>query len=148
VKNDPKIHVRIAETREDRDRCMEIRLVVFVHEQKVPPEEEVDNLEDLCTHFIAEGDDQTALGTARLYITPDGQAKAQRVAVHKDARGLGVGAELMRFLEEEALSRGHGEVILGAQTQAIPFYERIGYTCYGAEFMDAGIPHRWMKKKI
>lgn len=145
-------HVRIVENLAEREACYRIRHVVFVDEQKVPFEEELDDLEDECVHFLATAapgaPPEEALGTARLWITPEGEAKAQRVAVLRDRRTGGVGRALMDALEAEAKRLGHARVILGAQLTAIPFYERLGYDAYGPEFDDAGIPHRMMNKRV
>ena len=81
-------------------------------------------------------------------ITEDGFAKAERVAVLRDRRTSGVGRALMEALEAEAARLGHDSVKLGAQVSALGFYEKLGYTVYGPEFDDAGIPHRMMKKPL
>jgi predicted GNAT family N-acyltransferase len=133
-------------------RCLQIRRIVFVEEQGVPKNLEMDELEPECTHFLAWSDDahdlERAVGTARLWVDPGGVAKAQRVAVLAGARGLGVGRVLMCALEEETRARGIATLILGAQISAQPFYEAIGYLAYGDEFDDAGIPHRMMRRNL
>jgi predicted GNAT family N-acyltransferase len=127
--------------------CLGLRRQVFIDEQGVPEEEEVDGLDPLCAHFLAEHGGRP-VGTARLWETPDGRAKAQRVAVLRDWRGQGVGAALMAALEAEARARGHAAVVLGAQLEAVPFYERLGYAPYGEVFLDAGIAHRMMRRGL
>ena len=133
------------------ERCLAIRIEVFVDEQKVPRDEEIDDLDDECEHFLAyENEGQAtelALGTARLQIKAT-LGKAQRVAVLKRARGLGVGRALMHALEDRARARGCHEMQLGAQVSAIPFYETIGYIAFGELYDDAGIDHRMMKKAL
>ena len=71
-----------------------------------------------------------------------------RIAVLKSYRGKGAGSRIIRFLEARALASGLRRVYLGAQLQAIPFYEKQGYQCYGGQFMDAGISHRYMQKEL
>lgn len=114
--------------------------------------DELDELDDVCLHFLAlpcEGASlDEAYGTARLWPQPDGIAKAQRVAVRASARGRGVGRALMVALEEEARRRGFREVVLGAQLSALPFYVALEYSPYGEVFDDAGIPHRMMRKRL
>lgn len=142
------MRVRIASSAEDRAACFAIRHTVFVVEQNVPEDEELDDLEDACTHFVAlDGDDQP-VGTARLWITPEGDAKAQRVAVLAEVRGRGVGVALMNALETEARRRGARKVVLAAQVSALGFYERLGFTAHGELFLDAGILHRTMEKGL
>jgi len=59
-----------------------------------------------------------------------------------------LGSRIVNFLEDKAQAQGLRRVYLGAQLQAISFYEKLGYRCYGDEFMDAGIAHRYMEKTI
>lgn len=120
-----------------------IRHQVFVIEQAVPEQEEWDGRDQECLHVLA-WQDQRALGTARLL--PDGHIG--RVAVLAEARGLGVGAALMRATIEAARQSGHTEVELAAQTHALAFYERLGFSAWGEEFLDAGIPHRNMTLRL
>ena len=147
------VQVLLVATDEQLKACHEIRRVVFCEEQGVSEEDEWDELDPLCDHFLALPEDDAplaeAVGTARLWIREDtGEAKAQRVAVHAAARKTGVGKRLMRALEWRAKERGCAEVLLGAQLTAIPFYEALGYEAFGAEFDDAGIPHRMMRLKL
>ncbi len=133
-------------------RCLEIRRLVFIEEQGVQKNLELDGLEHACTHFLVwheEGDPpDRAIGTARLWTDEQGQAKAQRVAVLAAARESGAGRSLMRRLEATARDRGHTHLALGAQRDAITFYEGLGYRAYGEEFDDAGIPHRMMEYEL
>ncbi|WP_302141813.1 GNAT family N-acetyltransferase [Halomonas alkalicola] len=118
----------------------EIRRVVFIEEQRVPLEEEWDGRDPECRHFLAllEG---LPVGTARLL--PD--AHIGRVAVLARARGSGIGAALMAAAIEAARRDGHPAVELAAQTHALAFYARLGFTPFGDEFIDAGILHRNMR---
>ncbi len=125
--------------------CLALRMEVFVEEQKVPRDEEEDGLDPECTHFLATAGGE-AIGTARLRLLR-GDGKAERVAVRAAARGRGIGRALMEALEAEALRLGAEAVHLNAQLAAIPFYEALGYTARGPEFLDAGIPHRAMTKQ-
>lgn len=136
-----KIIIRVASWPADIAPLREVRTAVFIEEQDVSQDEEWDGMDDQCTHVLAELDDGTPVGTARLL--PDG--KIGRMAVLKEYRGRHIGGRLLQRLVEIATEQGHTEVKLAAQTHAIPFYERYGFTAYGDEFPDAGIPHRWMK---
>ena len=125
-------------------RCFAIRRQVFVEEQGVAAADEHDGKDAACLHWLAwRGDD--ALGTARLRETPGGW-KAERVAVLPGFRRHGVGAALMRALEQEAWRRGAARVVLHAQLAVVPFYEHQGYTAEGPVFDEAGIAHRKMHK--
>ena len=124
-------------------RASDIRRRVFIEEQQVSQEEEWDGRDDLCLHFLAQRGD-TALGTARLL--PDGHIG--RVAVLQEARGMGVGVALMQAAIAAAQRQGHPAVELTAQTHALAFYERLGFTAFGDIFLDAGIPHRSMRLEL
>lgn len=117
----------------------EIRRVVFIEEQQVPVEEEWDGRDPECRHFLALSAGR-AVGTARLL--PD--AHIGRVAVLAEARGRGIGVALMQAAIEAARRHGHRSVELAAQTQALAFYQRLGFTAFGEAFLDAGIAHRSM----
>ncbi|WP_280547593.1 GNAT family N-acetyltransferase [Halomonas sp. 11-S5] len=118
----------------------EIRRVVFIEEQQVPQEEEWDGRDPDCRHFLVLHDG-IPLGTARLL--PD--AHIGRVAVLAQARGLGIGAALMRAAIEAARRDGHNTVELAAQTHALTFYEHLGFRAFGDDFLEAGIAHRNMR---
>ena len=120
-----------------------VRFEVFVHEQRVPAEIELDDMDAVSLHALA-FDGKAAVGTARLL--PDGHVG--RMAVLKAWRRRGVGGLLLANLIREAGRRGHGEVWLAAQVHAIPFYERHGFRCEGPEFDEAGIPHRNMRRSL
>ena len=138
--------VRVA-TRAELSLCLEIRHDVFVLEQDVTVDEDVDGLDPDCTQFIAftrEG----PVGTARMRRADDGEVRAERVAVLASARGLGLGALLMDVLEEEARRQGELTVVLHAQVDVVAFYMKRGYEPFGAQFLDARILHQAMRKDL
>ncbi|MBW3567318.1 MAG: GNAT family N-acetyltransferase [Proteobacteria bacterium] len=141
MNNSRDFSLRLARWPKDINPLREVRTEVFIEEQNVPPEEEWDGLDDQCLHVLAVDTDENPIGTGRLLS--DG--KIGRMAVVKEWRGKGVGAAILELLMNEARERGHASVKLAAQVHAMPFYERFGFRAYGDEFMDAGIPHYWMK---
>ena len=140
------VSIKIVQTPEEFERCFGIRTTVFVEEQEVPLELEMDEYDAIATHFLLR-DGETPLATARL-VDKHGLAKIGRVAVLKEARGRGLGLLLMQAVIDEAKRRGFTESVLDAQTYAIPFYARLGYVAEGEEFDDAGIPHFLMRRKL
>lgn len=114
-----------------------IRFEVFVEEQKVPAELEMDHMDAVCVHAVAYDAAGTPIGTGRLL--PDGHIG--RMAVRKAGRGTGVGSALLQGLMAQARARGDRQVVLSSQTHAAPFYERHGFTIDGDEFFEAGISH-------
>lgn len=127
--------------------ALNIRYKVFVEEQNVPAEIEIDELEDKCHHLVLY-ENQNPIGTARIYHRGDGIYKIQRVAILKKYRNQGMGAQLMKECEFKIKKLRGTKMTLGAQLHALPFYEKLGYIAEGKEFMDAGIPHREMTKTL
>lgn len=123
-----------------------VRKVVFVDEQKVPEEEEIDHLEEESTHFVL-WDSNDPIGAGRFRVV-DGYGKVERICVLKEKRKGGAGKVIMDGIEEYAKSRGLKKLKLNAQTHAIPFYSKLGYEVVSEEFLDAGIPHKTMLKEI
>ncbi|MFC9337677.1 GNAT family N-acetyltransferase [Streptomyces sp. NPDC057020] len=153
----PAYRVREAAAPEDREACFAVRREVFVGEQGVPPELEYDTYDTTAVHVLAVREDGLPLGTGRLLLGADAVGKTGaddsvgslgRLAVSKAARGLGVGAALVRGIEAVARERGLTAVDLHAQTHALGFYERLGYEAYGPEFPDADMPHRAMRRAL
>jgi predicted GNAT family N-acyltransferase len=120
-----------------------IRFEVFVDEQRVPAEIELDEHDARCIHALAYRDGQ-AVGTGRLL--PDGHIG--RMAVLKPQRGKGVGKALLRALVEAARSRGDKEVLLSAQVHAVGFYRAEGFEPQGPVYEEAGIAHQAMRRQL
>lgn len=129
--------------------CVKIRTEVFVVEQGVAPELEVDGFDAdgaPCDHYLIMGGD-AAVGTFRCIFEGDA-VHVGRLCVKKERRGEGLGRAALEFIEKEYASRGYAKITLGAQCAAIPFYEKCGFKTVSDVFMDAGIPHRTMEKMI
>lgn len=138
------IHIRIVSNPCDLDLCLAIRKQVFVDEQQVPLEEEIDGLDPICEQYLLSYK-QIPVGTARVRYLHE-YAKIERVAILKDYRGLKLGNVLMNFIvtnlkEVSATNKAK----LGAQTYAIAFYEKLGFKICSEEYMDCGIPHKDMQ---
>lgn len=144
AKEEKEYVLQLARWPEDINPIREVRTEVFIEEQHVAPEEEWDGIDDQCLHALAFDHDGKAIATGRLL--PDG--KIGRMAVLRAWRGKGIGGAILKLLMDEAQAQGHTRVKLAAQTHAIPFYEKFGFHAYGGEFMDAGIPHYWMKADL
>jgi ElaA protein len=120
---------------------------VFVEEQRVPPEEEMDELDATASHVLATLDGEP-VGTGRLIVSDEATAKVGRMAVLRAFRGRGVGSVILAALLALAVQRGIHTVRLSAQLHAIPFYERFGFEAQGAVFLEAGIKHRMMQRPL
>ncbi len=129
----------------DAPALTKIRFDVFVHEQKIPADSEIDGYDPMSDHAIARiKKDLMPIATGRLL--PDGHIG--RMAVLKAYRGTGAGMAVLRFLIAKAQQKGFSEVQLSAQTYAIPFYARAGFVAFGEEYDDCGIPHRMMRRAL
>jgi len=149
------VEVRRVTDEGDLAAAFALRTEVFVVEQRVPPEEELDAADrsPTTTHVVAEVDG-AVVGTGRLLTDAahPGEVHIGRVAVARRARGTGVGEAVMTALEEIALAEQavagtDGErrvrVVLSAQEQALGFYRRLGYAVEeDRRYLDAGIWHR------
>ncbi|WP_046496000.1 GNAT family N-acetyltransferase [Streptomyces odonnellii] len=149
--------IRVAKGPADIEACFAVRKEVFVVEQQVAEDIEYDGRDEQALQVLAVREDGTPLGTGRLLYGPDAADRTGgdpavgslgRLAVTAAARGGGVGAALVRAIEDAARELGLAVVDLHAQSHALGFYERLGYEAYGPEFMDAGIPHRSMRRAI
>lgn len=136
----------IEETR-DLATCLKLRRTVFIDEQGVSEPREVDGLDDHAIHLLA-WDGERPVGTARLLISGH-TGKIGRVCVLQEVRGTGLGARLIRAAVDVLKARpGVTHARLGAQSYAIGFYEKLGFSAVGKEYEDAGIPHQDMIRKL
>ena len=139
-----RLRVELGDWNALRAQAEPVRRAVFVDEQKVPAEMELDEFDPPSLHALAFDGEGRVLGTGRLL--PDGHVG--RMAVLRAARGTGVGSALLQALMRAARARGDREVVLSAQTHAVPFYERFGFVAEGEPYDDAGIPHRRMRRVL
>ena len=126
---------------------MNLRVRVFVDEQGVSPEEELDELDQEATQLIAL-DESGILATCRLREVEAGVWKLERMAVDARVRGVGVGGRLLAGAEREVRASGARELLLHAQRRAESFYASHDYIPEGETFMDAGIEHIAMRKAL
>ncbi len=139
-----QITVKLVETEEEMEAAVGIRFRVFVDEQSVAPEIELDGYDAVATHAIAI-EQGRAIATGRAMVEGN-SARIGRMAVDRPYRRGGVGGLLLRFLEDEARERGATEFVLHAQDYVKAFYARHGYEERGETFMEAGILHVEMRK--
>ncbi|MXZ56312.1 MAG: GNAT family N-acetyltransferase [Gammaproteobacteria bacterium] len=138
--NEPNVLIREASWTHDRDSLYKVRLEVFVQEQHVPQDLELDGLDATAVHFLA-FIDETPVGTARLL--PSG--KIGRMAVLIPYRNQGIGAKLLHATLIRARELGYYPVFLHAQLSAADFYLRHGFQPYGDVFEEADIEHQAMR---
>ena len=119
-----------------------LRNEVFVIEQNVPADLEIDGLDSECQHVVALLDDEV-VGTGRLL--PNGFIG--RMCVKNKCRGSGIGGQMLAHLIDVANRLDYPQVSLNAQSQVIDFYRHHGFEIDSEPFMEAGILHQRMKLK-
>ena len=135
------VEIRIVDWVRYSEALSSLRHTVFVEEQGVPVELELDGEDTSAWHAAAFSDDGRLIGTGRML----GSGKIGRMAVSQSMRRQGIGRALLDALVAEAKRLKLEEVSLGAQLPAVAFYERAGFEAYGDIFLDAGIDHKMMR---
>ena len=135
--------VRLVQNPQEHHQALDIRQRVFVKEQGVPAELELDAHDAEAFHWLGWRDGLPA-GTARLLPYGADGGKVGRVAVLPEWRSSGLGRELMEEIHRWGSSQPFKRIVLDAQVSVIPFYEKLGYQCEGEVFEEAGILHRRM----
>jgi predicted GNAT family N-acyltransferase len=146
VEAPPGVEVRIARDEAEIDAAMELRMRVFGGEQGISRSAEIDGLDPAATHVIAlrRGN---VVGTCRLRY-PGGRGKLERMAVEPALRRTGIGSLLVTEAEAEIARHGAEEVYLHAQERFEAFYASCGYASEGETFLEEGIPHVLMRKRL
>jgi predicted GNAT family N-acyltransferase len=140
----PEFHLIHTSWQESELALNAVRRAVFIEEQRVPAALEWDGLDAACHHVLVTAAGHRPVGTGRM--KPDGHIG--RMAVLKDYRGQGIGSAILTALLDFARQQHCARVYLHAQVAAIVFYEKHGFTVDSEEFMDAGMPHRNMVKRL
>ncbi|SPE20541.1 Acetyltransferase [Burkholderiales bacterium] len=138
------VRIRVGDWEQMRAAATAVRFAVFVREQGIPAELELDERDAGAVHAVAFAPSGAPVGTGRLL--PD--AHIGRMAVLPAARGQGVGAAILRSLVAVAQVKGMQELHLHAQSSALGFYERLGFVAVGDEYQEAGIAHRTMARSL
>ncbi|PQO39005.1 GNAT family N-acetyltransferase [Blastopirellula marina] len=120
-----------------------LRREVFVTEQGVPAEGELDEYDMTADHYVLVRDGDV-VATSRVIHKEEG-CKLSRFAVRKAVRGLGVGGRMMAFVLADLKAKGKHRVFLSAQSDKIGFYEKYGFHAYGPEYYECDILHRMMQ---
>jgi predicted GNAT family N-acyltransferase len=125
-----------------------IRQRVFVEEQGIAPELELDTADADAVHAVAYNGLGQAVATGRLLRHAAGVGRIGRMAVHRALRGAQLGQGILQALVGAAQQRGDAEVVLHAQRSAEGFYQRLGFAARGTPFDEAGIAHMEMFRAL
>lgn len=147
----PKMNLISTRVTNDEEylHALEIRSQVFIEEQGVPADIEIDEYENIATHVVLYTEDRKPVATGRIRDYSDNCGKIERIAVIQEGRKLGYGRRIMAELEQIAKEEGYEKVILEAQLHAKEFYEKLKYVNLSPEpFYEAGILHVKMEKLV
>ena len=133
------LKIKVVNNKYDLKKIIEIRKNVFIKEQNVPVEIEIDGLDSEAEHFIAYLDDKP-IGCARIR-TNKNYVKLERIAILKKNRGKGFGTVLTKFLIDYCRNENFGEIISHSQTCVADFYKKLGFKIRGKPFFEADIEH-------
>lgn len=137
--------IKVQKEQERKDAYF-VRQKVFVEEQNVSMEEEMDEFDDIATHFVGYEDNLPMAASRLRYV--EGYGKLERICILNQYRGHGYGKQMIQQMEQEIKQQGYEKSKLNAQIQALDFYKGLGYKVISEEFMDAGIPHVTMTKEL
>lgn len=137
------MEILIKSWKEAKAEAFLVRQEVFIREQGVPAELELDEFDLSAAHALAYLDG-CCIGTARLVNEGYGSAQIGRMAVLAHFRNQGVGKLILKKLIDLAKSQKVKSIVLHSQVAAIPFYEKLGFQAQGSAYEEAGIPHRNM----
>lgn len=131
--------------------AVRLRFAVFVAEQGIPGEIELDEYDrpgSTAVHAVVRDTSGVVIAAGRWYARDATTAQIGRMVVVADARGTGIGARLLRALIDDARARGFTRASLDAQQHAIGFYAKAGFAPYGGMHDDGGIPHQPMRRDV
>ena len=129
------------------EQALEVRITVFVKEQGF--RDQFDSIDEVAAHFVAFDDDNSPIGTCRVFVSDNPEVYLLgRLAVVKEYRGQNIGSQIVKHAEAHVKEVGGKELRLHSQYQVVPFYETLGYSCFGEIEEEEGHPHIWMKKNV
>ena len=141
-----RLEIRRADGRAEMDALLDLRHRVFCIEQSVPKREEIDGRDGDAIHLVALRDGRV-LGTCRLLLV-DRTVQLSRLAVEPEARREGIATALLHEADREAAASRAKRIVLHAQTYARELYTAEGYEPRGRTFVEAGIEHIAMEKRL
>ncbi len=140
------IELRLATSDEDVLKVMVVRGIVFIEEQKVDWEGEIDEFENESVHFLGEVEGQP-VASGRLRFLDDGRTKVERIAVRPVWRGHSYARDMVRFMLDHAAAQGARRYVMHAQVHLQKFYEDFGFHREGDIFVECGIDHITMVRE-
>lgn len=142
-----RLSYKWVESDSELEAAFKVRKQVFVTEQGIPEDIELDDRENEALHMVVQ-DGAKVIGTARVMFLDNGQAKLERMAILKPYRRQGIGSKVIAFINEELRNRQVKQVILHAMYSVVAFYQHCGFETSGPTFWEAGIKHIKMQRNL
>ncbi len=142
-----KLSYKLVSSDRELKAAFRIRKQVFVEEQGIPEDLELDHHDKEALHIVAK-DGERVIGTARILFLAPSQAKIERMAILKPFRRKGIGRGILSFLNEELRNRQVEQVVLHAQHSVVVFYRSCDFKESGTPFWEAGIKHIKMERQL
>ena len=142
-----KLVYKLATSDRELKEAFEVRKKVFVEEQGISEDLELDGHDSEALHTVVK-DGKRVIGTARVLFLATNQAKLERMAILKPFRRQGIGSEIISFLNEELRNRQIVQIVLHAQYPVVAFYKSCGFVESGSPFFEAGIKHIKMQRRL
>lgn len=139
--------IKMVKTEDDIENAFKIRKCVFIEEQKIPENIEIDQFEKQSDHFLIL-DDKNPIGTARVRYLDNKTAKIERMAILKENRNKGAGSVLFKYILEFLKEKEISIVTINAQLHARDFYCKFDFNQVGDVFEEAGIKHIKMEREL
>ncbi|QHS24407.1 GNAT family N-acetyltransferase [Virgibacillus sp. MSP4-1] len=140
------MQIHVVEDDDQLKDAYKVRQIVFIDEQGVSPELEMDEHDHNAVHFVGYKNGEPVAASRLRYAEDYG--KLERICVLKEERGRQFGKQMIEAMEEVIKENHYRKSKLNAQTHAEKFYQSLGYETISGEFMDAGIPHVTMVKTL
>jgi len=142
-----KLVYKLATSDRELKEAFEVRKKVFVEEQGISEDLELDGHDSEALHTVVK-DGKRVIGTARVLFLATNQAKLERMAILKPFRRQGIGRGIVSFLNEELRNRQITQIVLHAQCPVAAFYKSCGFVESGSPFFEAGIKHIKMQRRL
>ena len=142
-----KLNYKLVTSNNELEGAFEVRRQVFVGEQGIPEDVELDEYDKEALHMVVKDGDRV-IGTARVQFLSTSQAKIERMAILKPLRRRGIGSRIIAFLSEELRNRQVEQVVLHAQYSVVAFYKSCGFEETGSPFLEVGIKHIKMQRQL
>ena len=142
-----KLNYKLIESEKELAEAFKVRKEVFVEEQGISEDIELDNNDSEAMHIVVK-DGKRVIGTARVLFPSLDVAKIERMAILRHFRGKGIGSRIISFLLAELRNRQTRKVVLHAQYSSVAFYKSHGFAESSIPFNEAGIRHLKMEREL